>query len=552
VIEGFQSGRTRTRWATGGLLLAMVGALWAISADASRLQLALRVLGGQEISLDAAHTSDIFVAVTAFSEAALLVVAVVLFLVWLYRAVSNANRLAFWMRFTPGWAVGWFFIPIANLFRPLQVVREVWRVCDPSPAAGTAAGRRDLRVSPLVPVWWAAWLLSDIVGGAVAVSTERPTSVVDIRNLALAGLVTDALLIASLFTTILLVRRVEAREVAKAAALARAATLAEEMTETGAPQTAWTQSDPTPVSGVPPAGRRRLLVTVPIGVASLALIAAPLLVGLRLGNSAAIPGEEATVPTTSTGVAAPTAPTVPEQDSSSWAVSNTAAKTCSDRLFQPSGAVSAGLSSTCAHLTFGAALYRADCTRGVVPAGLATGAFDGNGHASALGSVKAVAGACDLSTRSATATAFAFVGNSHGPTDEPGSVIVVTDFVPPANPSAISFVGLRISAAEQLDIAISSSADYAVLEGTGASPATLLQGNFNSDVPAPPDLTRPIRVVAVASGSTVAVYVNGRLIGAGPTTTPDLPGACGFSVTADDISQPVNAKLLRFDVFAVG
>lgn len=36
------------------------------------------------------------------------------------------------MEFTPGWAVGWFFVPIANLFKPYQVVAEIYRASDPS------------------------------------------------------------------------------------------------------------------------------------------------------------------------------------------------------------------------------------------------------------------------------------------------------------------------------------------------------------------------------------------------------------------------------------
>lgn len=46
----------------------------------------------------------------------------VVFLCWVYRANYNCRQWgAAGMRFTPGWSVGWFFVPIMNLFRPLQV-----------------------------------------------------------------------------------------------------------------------------------------------------------------------------------------------------------------------------------------------------------------------------------------------------------------------------------------------------------------------------------------------------------------------------------------------
>ncbi|QYO65100.1 DUF4328 domain-containing protein [Leptolyngbya sp. 7M] len=44
---------------------------------------------------------------------------IVLFLVWLYRAHKNLFSLKpTHLDFSPGWAVGWWFIPFLNLVRP--------------------------------------------------------------------------------------------------------------------------------------------------------------------------------------------------------------------------------------------------------------------------------------------------------------------------------------------------------------------------------------------------------------------------------------------------
>ena len=56
------------------------------------------------------------------------VVVIVLFCIWIYRANYNARQLgATDMQFSPGWAVGWNFIPIANLWKPYQAMREIWQ-----------------------------------------------------------------------------------------------------------------------------------------------------------------------------------------------------------------------------------------------------------------------------------------------------------------------------------------------------------------------------------------------------------------------------------------
>lgn len=49
----------------------------------------------------------------------------VLWFVWLHRAVANARALGRPTEFTPGWAVGWWFVPLANAVRPYQIIRSL-------------------------------------------------------------------------------------------------------------------------------------------------------------------------------------------------------------------------------------------------------------------------------------------------------------------------------------------------------------------------------------------------------------------------------------------
>ena len=49
--------------------------------------------------------------------------AAIAFLMWIFRASQNLPRLgAVGQRFSPRWAVGWWFVPIMLLFRPYQAI----------------------------------------------------------------------------------------------------------------------------------------------------------------------------------------------------------------------------------------------------------------------------------------------------------------------------------------------------------------------------------------------------------------------------------------------
>ena len=78
----------------------------------------------------------------------------ILVLTWIYRANHNARQLgAADMRFTPGWAVGWYFIPIAWFWRPYQAMREIWR------ASVNPSDWGAVPVSPLLRWWWGLWIV---------------------------------------------------------------------------------------------------------------------------------------------------------------------------------------------------------------------------------------------------------------------------------------------------------------------------------------------------------------------------------------------------------
>lgn len=79
----------------------------------------------------------------------------ILVLTWIYRANHNARQLgAADMRFTPGWAVGWYFIPIAWFWKPYQAMTEIWR------ASVNPSDWRAVPVLPLLRWWWGLWIVT--------------------------------------------------------------------------------------------------------------------------------------------------------------------------------------------------------------------------------------------------------------------------------------------------------------------------------------------------------------------------------------------------------
>lgn len=108
------------------------------------------------------------------------------FCMWTHRANRNARALgAAQMKFTPGWAVGWYFIPIANLWKPRQVMREIWHASE-NPSAAL-----DDKTPTLVSNWWTLWLVTNLLGQMAFRYGLRAETVRDVMASEVFSLVSD-------------------------------------------------------------------------------------------------------------------------------------------------------------------------------------------------------------------------------------------------------------------------------------------------------------------------------------------------------------------------
>jgi len=102
----------------------------------------------------------------------------IFFLIWLNKANKNLTPLgADYLEFSSGWAVGWWFVPFANLVKPFQVVREVWRESDPEIEEGTGFLSNVASGAPgYMALWWGLWIVSNIFNNIAARASEASST----------------------------------------------------------------------------------------------------------------------------------------------------------------------------------------------------------------------------------------------------------------------------------------------------------------------------------------------------------------------------------------
>jgi len=132
----------------------------------------------------------VFVACTIFSA------------IWIYRASWNARQLKpDASRITPGWAVGWFFVPLLSLWMPYQAMAQTWN------SSHNPSGDIKASMPGFVLLWWLFWVATSIAGNLSFRLTSQAETIADFRTIATVDLAIAPFAIA---TAILFIRLIKA------------------------------------------------------------------------------------------------------------------------------------------------------------------------------------------------------------------------------------------------------------------------------------------------------------------------------------------------------
>ena len=191
------------------LIASAVLAAATLFASSSQRTL-LREAEAADLTPDDAYADmPLHLFLTPLLQLLVLVACWVIIAMWIYRISSNTRFLvgANKMDYTPRWAVGWFFIPFANIWKPYQAMKELWAL---NIARDDGTG---YLAAMLVPLWWFLWLAWNFVSNAAGRMSWRATSFEQNDNALLASMTCDAIHVPLCVVLLLIVNRLYAAQI---------------------------------------------------------------------------------------------------------------------------------------------------------------------------------------------------------------------------------------------------------------------------------------------------------------------------------------------------
>lgn len=151
----YEDPQKRSNRLTRFLKLNMILMILLAVTEVYRYYLYAQVSVGVNITQETIEFAESILGIIALIILPFFILTIVIYCQWIYRMTNNA--LSFKpadFKTTPGWAVGWNFIPVASVFVPYIQIKKIYKILK-NPANWQS------EKSPNKMIWWwSTWLIS--------------------------------------------------------------------------------------------------------------------------------------------------------------------------------------------------------------------------------------------------------------------------------------------------------------------------------------------------------------------------------------------------------
>ena len=135
----------------------------------------LNVIDRSFISNDIINSNDFRQKIIGYMYFCIYIVTGITFLRWIYISNDNCHGFkALGMEFTPGWSIGYYFIPGYNIYKPYKSMREIFNV------SSNPNDWKEKNGGFCLKAWWTLYIFSAIIS---QISFRSAIKVKDIKSL---------------------------------------------------------------------------------------------------------------------------------------------------------------------------------------------------------------------------------------------------------------------------------------------------------------------------------------------------------------------------------
>jgi hypothetical protein len=155
------------------------------------------------ISPDEAYANDLRQRIIGILYLIAFITSIVTFILWFRRAYANLTLAYGKLNHDEGWAAGAWFVPILSLYRPYQMMKELYQK--------TAALLNEKLHAYYIEftflgLWWTLWIVGNVVGNISTRYALRAETIDELTISSIINIVSDFVAIISALLTVKVIR----------------------------------------------------------------------------------------------------------------------------------------------------------------------------------------------------------------------------------------------------------------------------------------------------------------------------------------------------------
>jgi hypothetical protein len=185
--------------------------LITLISDYFQYNLLQQVLNGENFSIEAATANDTRQQFIAILYLIAYVISGITFIQWFRRAYNNLHQKVSYLSHTEGWAAGSWFVPIVNLYRPYQIMKELYQETKEYLIKN---GNEVGEVVPTGPMglWWGLWIINGILGQFIFRFSLKAETIEELSTVTIVSMVSSLIGIPLALITIKIIKGYAAME----------------------------------------------------------------------------------------------------------------------------------------------------------------------------------------------------------------------------------------------------------------------------------------------------------------------------------------------------
>ena len=204
-MNKIRPNQDRAKFAVLLVYICLAVGIIVLISNFLQLSLLQKAQSGGNVTPEDVTMNDMRVSAVALIYMLTHIVSGIFFILWFRRAYYNLHLVAKRLTYSEGWAAGAWFVPFINLYRPYEIMKELYEETEIYLSKSKVSPRITLSLN-YVGLWWSVYIISLFAERVITYAFKNENDIGGLINIGKIQLAIDLLIIPLAVVTVKVIK----------------------------------------------------------------------------------------------------------------------------------------------------------------------------------------------------------------------------------------------------------------------------------------------------------------------------------------------------------